>query len=130
MTSPSGVRCKRTSVSRLVVKLHSLYICRLVRRTPYDCSHAVDGSVLIVVVREYIVSFGSVSVPRPLLGMGAPSVLCWFLRVILGMVETISFHGSINLWMNYILLVAMITSSGGMLVGLGLVLYNSILGSK
>ena len=29
VTSPLGVRCKRTSVSRLVVKPHSLYRCRL-----------------------------------------------------------------------------------------------------
>ena len=35
------------AVSRLVVKLHSLYRCRLVRRTPYACSPAVDGSVLL-----------------------------------------------------------------------------------
>ena len=54
MTSPSGVRCKRTSVSRLVVKLYIQYIYRLVRRTPYACSSAVDGSVLIIAVREYI----------------------------------------------------------------------------
>ena len=30
VTSQSGVCCKRTSVSHLVVKLHSLYRCRLV----------------------------------------------------------------------------------------------------
>ena len=29
VTSPSGVRCKRTSVSCPVVKLHSQYRCRL-----------------------------------------------------------------------------------------------------
>ena len=76
VTSPLGVRCKRTSVSRLVVKLHSLYRCRLVRRTLYACSPAVDGSVLIIAVRECIVVFGLVSAPRPILGVGAPSVLC------------------------------------------------------
>ena len=38
VTSRSGVCCKRTSVSHLVVKLHNLYRCRLVRRTPYACS--------------------------------------------------------------------------------------------
>ena len=65
--SPSGVHCKPTNVSRLVVKLHSLYRCCLVRRTPYACSPAVYGSVLIVAVRECIVASGSVSVPRPLL---------------------------------------------------------------
>ena len=30
VTSQSGVWCNRTDVSHLVVKLHSLYICRLV----------------------------------------------------------------------------------------------------
>ena len=70
VTSPSGVRCKRTSVSCLVVKLHIMYRCRLVRRTPYACSPAVGGSVLIVAVRECIVAFGSVSAPRPILGGG------------------------------------------------------------
>ena len=63
VTSPSGVRCKRTSVSRLGVELHRLYRCSLVRRTPYACSPAVDDSVLIVDVREYIVAFNSVSAP-------------------------------------------------------------------
>ena len=76
VTSQSGVRFKRTSASRLVMKIHSLYICRLVRRTPYACSPAVDGSVLTVTVREYIVVFGSVIIPRPILGVGAPSVTC------------------------------------------------------
>ena len=66
---------KRTSVSRLVVKLHSQYRCRLARRTPYAYSPAVDGSVLIVAVRECIVASGAVSAPRPLLGVGTPSVL-------------------------------------------------------
>ena len=42
VTSQSGVCCKRTSVSHLVVKLHGLYRCRLVRRTPYTCSREVD----------------------------------------------------------------------------------------
>ena len=76
VTSQSGVCCKRTSVSHLVPKPHCLYRCRMVLRTPYDCSPAIDGSVLIVAGRECIVVFGSVSVPRPLLGVGAPSVLC------------------------------------------------------
>ena len=48
VTSQSGVCCKRTSVSHLVVKLRSLYRCRLVLRAPYACSPAIDGSVLIV----------------------------------------------------------------------------------
>ena len=52
VTSPSGVRCKWTSVSHLVVKLHNQYRCRLVCRTPCAYSPAVDGSVLIVTVRE------------------------------------------------------------------------------
>ena len=70
VTSPSGVRCKRTNVSRLVVKLCSLYKCHLDRRTPYACSPTLDGSVLIVAVREYIVASGSVSAPPSLLGVG------------------------------------------------------------
>ena len=78
VTSQSGVCCKRTSVSHLVVKLHSLYICRLALRTPYACSPAIDGSLLIVAGRECIVVFGSVSVPHPILGVGCPSVLCCF----------------------------------------------------
>ena len=81
MTSQSGVWCKRTDVSHLVVKLHSLYRCRLVRQTPYACSPAIDGSVLTVVVREYIVVFDLVSSPRPILGVDASSVLCCFLGV-------------------------------------------------
>ena len=76
VTSQSGVCCKRTSVSHIVVKLHRLYRCRLVLRSPYACNPTVDGSVLIVGVRECIVGFGSVSAPRPILGVGAPSVLC------------------------------------------------------
>ena len=68
VTSQSGVCCKRTSISHLVVKLHSLYICRMVLRTPYACSPAIDGSVLIVAGRECIVVFVSVSVPHPLVG--------------------------------------------------------------
>ena len=52
-----------------------MYRCRLVRRIPYACSPAVDGSVLIVTVRECIVVFGSVSVPRPLLGGGGGVLL-------------------------------------------------------
>ena len=66
VTSQSGVCCKRTSVSHLVVKLHSLYRCRLVLRTPYACSHAIDDSVLIVAGRECIVVFGSLLLPRSL----------------------------------------------------------------
>ena len=58
VTSQSGVWCKRTYVSHLVVKLHSLYRCRLVHLTPYACNPALDGSVLTVVVRECIVVFG------------------------------------------------------------------------
>ena len=81
VTSQSGVWCKRTDVSHLVVKLHSLYRCRLVRQTPYACSPAIDGSVLTVVVREYIVVFDLVSAPRPILGVDASSVLCCFLGV-------------------------------------------------
>ena len=42
VTNLSGVRCKQTSVSHLVVKLQSPYICRLVCRTPYACISAVD----------------------------------------------------------------------------------------
>ena len=38
VTSPPGVRCKQTSVSRLVVEFQSPYRCCLVRRTPYACS--------------------------------------------------------------------------------------------
>ena len=78
VTSQSGVCCKRTSVSHLMVMLHSLNRCHLVRRTPYACSPAVDGSVLIVAVRECIVVFGSVSAPRPILGLGGLSVLCCY----------------------------------------------------
>ena len=44
------------------------------KRTPYACSPAMDGSVLIVAVRDCIVAFGSVSAPRPISGVGAPSV--------------------------------------------------------
>ena len=58
VTSQSGVWCKRTDVSHLVVKLRNLYRCRLVLLTPYACNPAIDGSVLIVVVKEYIVVFG------------------------------------------------------------------------
>ena len=76
VTSQSAVWCKRTGVSHLVVQLHSLYRCRLVRLTSYACSPAIDGSVLTVAVREYIVVFGAVSAPRPKLGLDAPSVLC------------------------------------------------------
>ena len=72
----SGVSCKRTGVSHLVVKLHGIYICCLVCLTPYACSPAICGSVLTVAVREYIVVFGSVSAPRPILGVDALSVDC------------------------------------------------------
>ena len=68
------MRCNQTRISRLVVKLHSLYRCRLARRTPYACSPTVDGSVLIVAVRECIVAFSSVSALRPILGVSAPSL--------------------------------------------------------
>ena len=57
VTSQSGVWCKQTYVSHLVVKLHSMYRCRLIRLTPYACSTAIDGSVLTVVVRECIIVF-------------------------------------------------------------------------
>ena len=53
-----------------MAKLHSQYKWRLDRRTPCACSHAEDGSVLIVVVRECIVVSGSDSAPRLLLGVG------------------------------------------------------------
>ena len=76
VTSQSGVCCKRTSVLHLVVKLHSMYRCRLVLPTPYACSPAIDGSVLIVAGRECIVVFGSGFVSHPILGVGAPSVIC------------------------------------------------------
>ena len=59
----------------VVKKLHSHYRCRLVRRTPYACRPAIDGSVPIVAVRECIVAFGPVSAPRALLGVRAPLVL-------------------------------------------------------
>ena len=75
VTSQSGVWCKWTDVSHLVVMLHSMYRCRLVRQTPYACSPAIDGSVLTVVVRECIVVFGWVSAPRPILGVDASSVV-------------------------------------------------------
>ena len=58
VTSQLGVWCKRTDVSHLVVKLHSLYICCLVCLIPYACSPVIGGSVLAVVVRECIVVFG------------------------------------------------------------------------
>ena len=44
VTSQSGTWCKRTGVSHLVVKLHSLYRCRLVHLAPYACSPAIDHS--------------------------------------------------------------------------------------
>ena len=58
MTSQLGVWCKRTDVSHLLGKFHSLYRCRLVRLTPYACSPVIDGSVLTVVARECIIVFG------------------------------------------------------------------------
>ena len=69
VTNQSGVCCKPTSVSHLVVKPQSLYRCHLILRTPYACSPAIDGSVRIVAGRECIVVFGSVSVPHPILGV-------------------------------------------------------------
>ena len=57
MSSLSGVRCKRTSVSRLVVKFHSQYRCGWILRTPCACCPAVYGSVLIVTMSECIVFF-------------------------------------------------------------------------
>ena len=62
VTSQLGVCCKRTGVSHLVVKLHSMYKCRLVLRTPYACNPVIDGSILIVTGRECIVVYGPVSV--------------------------------------------------------------------
>ena len=61
-----------------MAKLHSLYRCRLVRRIPSACNPAVhvDGSVLIVVVRECIVVSGSDSAPRMILGVDRLSILC------------------------------------------------------
>ena len=44
--------------------------------TPYVCSPAMDGSVLIIARRECIVVFRLESVHHPILGVGAPSVLC------------------------------------------------------
>ena len=58
VTSQLSVWCKCTDVSHLVVKLHSLYLCRLVRLRSYACSPAIYGSVLTVVMRECIVVFG------------------------------------------------------------------------
>ena len=56
MINSSGVCCRQSSVSRLVVmKLNSQYRCRLIRRTPCASSPVVDGSVLIVAVEECIV---------------------------------------------------------------------------
>ena len=68
MTRQLGQWCKRTGVSQPVVMLHSLYICHLVRLTPYACSPAIDDRVPVVVVRECNVVFGSVFGPRPILG--------------------------------------------------------------
>ena len=62
-----------------VAKIHCLYRFRLVRRTSCACSPAVDGSVLIVILRECIVVSSSDSGPRVLLGVGGLSVLCCFL---------------------------------------------------
>ena len=76
VTSQSGVWRKRTGVSHLVVKLHSLYICRLVRLTPHAFSPVIYGSFLTAAVREYIVVFGTVSASRPILGVDVPSALC------------------------------------------------------
>ena len=38
----------------------------------YACSPVIYGNVLTIVVRECIVVFGSVSAPRPILGVDAP----------------------------------------------------------
>ena len=80
-SSTSDVVVCHDQVRHLVVKHHSRYRCRLVRLTPYACSPAIDGSVLTVVMRECIVVFGGVSAPRPILGVDASSVLCWFFGV-------------------------------------------------
>ena len=80
VTNQSGVWCKQTGVSHLVVKRHNLYRCRLVRIRPYVCNPAIDGSVPTVAVRECIVAFGSVSAPHLIFGVDAPSVLCCLLR--------------------------------------------------
>ena len=80
--NPVGCALQAKSVSRLVAKLHGQYRCCLVRLTPGACSLAVDGSVLIVVVRECIVISFSVSAPRPLLGVSGLSVLCCFLGAV------------------------------------------------
>ena len=40
------------------------------------CGEAIDGTALIIAGRECIVVFCSVSVLRPILEVGAPSVLC------------------------------------------------------
>ena len=53
VTSQSGVCCKRTGVSHLMMKLHSLYRCCLVLQTPYAYSPAIDGSVLIIAGRVH-----------------------------------------------------------------------------
>ena len=58
----------------------SVQMC-LVRQTPYACSPAIDGSVLTIAVREYIIVFGCVSAPCPILGVDASSVLCCFFGV-------------------------------------------------
>ena len=63
-----------------MANLHSLYICCLVRGTPCVCSSAVDGTVLIIVVRERIFVSCSESASRMLLGVGGLSVLCCFLE--------------------------------------------------
>ena len=52
--------------------------CRLVRQTPCACSPAVDGSVLIVIMRVHR-CFHSDYAPRLLLGVGGLSVLCCFI---------------------------------------------------
>ena len=43
-------------VSHVLWRYSSLYRCRLFRRTPCVCSPVVDGNVLIVVVRECVMS--------------------------------------------------------------------------
>ena len=69
----SVVFCRNSGVYNVQ---NSLYKCRLVRRTPYVCSHVEDGSVLIVAVKECIIVSVSVSPPRQLLGVCSHLVLC------------------------------------------------------
>ena len=75
-SSPVSLQLLRGGIwacMRYLCLLHSLYKCRLVRRTPYACSPAVDGSVLIVTVHRGL-RFSICS--SSMLRVGAPSVLC------------------------------------------------------